>query len=182
MALSSYTTTGGQLIDGVLMLNGTIDINGSAGIKFDADGDSSIDGSIDNTLNIKIGGASDFTVTSNSLNVLTGSCIAGPSSMFVPFVPLAAGQAISGTNAINVTSFYTAVTSTAANTGTLSDGVIKGQLKKIRMVVDAGDFVITPSNASGFSTITLNDVGDEVLLIFDGTVWRCIENYGAALA
>jgi hypothetical protein len=97
-------------------------------------------------------------------------------------IPLAAQQALSGAGAINVTSYYTAWTTTGANAGTLADGTQAGQRKKIRMVVDAGDGVLTPAHASGFTTITFNDVADVVELIWNGTAWVVIENFGAVVA
>lgn len=102
-------------------------------------------------------------------------------SMFAGFIPLAAQQALSGTGATNVTSYCTRWTTTGANTSTLAVGA-RGQRKRIVMVVDAGDGVLTPAAMSGGTTITFNDVGDYVELICDGTTWYVIENSGCAIA
>ncbi len=177
MATSQFQATAGLLLDGVTIINGTIDVNGTAnGIILDADGDTSIGASSDDQIDVKINGAADFSITSDSFNVLSGSTIAGPSSTFGTFIPIATQQNLSGAGAINVTSYYTAWTTTGANAGTLADGVVKGQLKKIQMVTDAGDGTLTPSHLSGGTTITFADIGDYVILYFNGTSWVMLES------
>lgn len=177
MAVSQFTTSGGVLLEGVLLLSGTVDLNGTAdALILDADGDTTISAPTDNQIDIEIAGADDFTFTANSFNVLSGSCIAGPSSTFVPLVPLGTAQALSGAGALNVTSYLTKWTTTGANAGTLADGVVKGQLKKIQMIVDAGDGTLTPNSLSGGTTITFADAGDYVVLIWNGTAWVMIES------
>lgn len=176
MAVTQITSSSGWLIDGVNIVDGTVDLNGTANaLILDADGDTHISSPTDDQIDISIGGADDFTFTSNSFNILTGSTIAGPSSTFVPLVPIAAQQNLNGAGAINVTTFYTAWTSTGANAGTLTDGVVKGQLKKIQLIVDAGDATLTPSNLSGGTTITFADAGDYAILAWDGTDWVALE-------
>lgn len=87
----------------------------------------------------------------------------------------AAQQALSGAGAINVTTFYTAVTTTGANALTLADGAFPGQLKKIKMIVDGGDGTLTPTTLTGGTTITFADAGDYVLLLWDGDSWVPVE-------
>jgi len=181
MAVTQVTAVSGFMIDGVMMLNGTVDVNGAANsVILDADGDTHISSPTDDQIDISIAGADDFTITANSLNTLTGSCLAGPSSTFVPFIPLAAAQALSGAGAVDIISYYTAWTTTGVNAGTLADGVVKGQLKKIKMVVDGGDGTLTPANLAGGTTITFADAGDYVLLAWDGTDWVLVESGNAA--
>lgn len=91
------------------------------------------------------------------------------------YIPSAAQQALSGAGALNVTSYYSAWTTTGADAGTLADGVRVGQLKKIQLIVDGGDGTLTPSNLSGGTTITFADAGDYALLRWDGTNWVAIE-------
>ena len=59
-----------------LLVSGDIDMvaNGNK-IDLDADNDTSIRASADDTISIEVAGADDFTITANSLNVLTGSVI-----------------------------------------------------------------------------------------------------------
>lgn len=176
MATTQFNTTTGFLVDGVMMLNGTVDVNGTANaVILDADGDTHISAPTNNQIDVAVGGSDDFTFTSNSFNVLSGSTIAGPSSTFGTFIPITAQQSLSGAGAVNVTAYYTAVTSTGSNALTLADGVIKGQLKKIQMIVDAGDATLTPSNLVGGSTIIFADIGDYVILYFNGTAWVPLE-------
>lgn len=92
-----------------------------------------------------------------------------------PFLPTAAQQALSGAGAVNVTSYYTAVTTTGANALTLADGTRVGQLKKVQLIVDAGDGTLTPDNFANGTTITFADAGDYALLLWDGSNWNAIE-------
>jgi hypothetical protein len=91
------------------------------------------------------------------------------------WIPAGAVQSLSGAGACNVTSFLTKVTTTGANALTLANGTRVGQLKKIQMIVDGGDGTLTPTSASGFTTITFNDIGDYALLKWNGTAWILVE-------
>ncbi len=95
-------------------------------------------------------------------------------------IPLAAPQALSGAGAINVTSYYTGWTTTAAQAGTLADGTFVGQRKLIRLVADGGDGTLTPVNLAGGTTIVFSNVGDQVMLIWDGTDWNVVERGNVA--
>jgi hypothetical protein len=87
----------------------------------------------------------------------------------------------SGSLVVNTTAAVTYVTTTGSATLSLGDGV-QGQEKTITMITDGGDAVLTPSSTAGFTTITFNDVGDTVRLIFLNTKWRILSNYGATVA
>jgi hypothetical protein len=87
----------------------------------------------------------------------------------------------SGSLVVNTTAAVTYVTTTGSATLSFSDGV-QGQEKTITMITDGGDAVLTPSSTAGFTTITFNDVGDTVRLIFLNTKWRILSNYGATVA
>jgi hypothetical protein len=177
MGVSNFTVaSGGVTFEGVTIDTGVIDVKGVAdAIVLDADGDTSISSPTDDQIDIEIGGSDDFTFTTNSFNVLSGSVIAGPSSNVYPCFPIAAQQAISGPGAITITQYYSAVTTTGADAFTLVDGAVKGQLKKIQLIVDGGDATLTPSNLSGGTTITFADAGDYAVLCFDGSNWVAIE-------
>lgn len=178
MGLTQFNTTSdGTVLEGIVLKAGTADFNGTAGaLILDQDGDTTIGASTDDQIDITINGALDFNFTVNSFNVLSGSCIAGPSSStFVPFLPPTAAQSLSGAGAIENNIFLTKWTTTGANAGTLADGTVKGQLKKILMVVDAGDGTLTPTNLAGGTTITFADAGDFALLMWNGTDWVALE-------
>jgi hypothetical protein len=178
MGLNQHNTTAdGTITENITFKNGTADFNGTAdALILDQDGDTTISASSDDQIDIKVNGANDFSITSNSFNILSGSSIAGPSaSTFVPLVPIAAFQSITGAGPMETTSYLTKWTTTGANAGTLADGSVKGQLKKIQMIVDGGDGTLTPTNLAGGTTITFADAGDFALLCFDGTDWVAIE-------
>lgn len=90
-------------------------------------------------------------------------------------------QTISGAGAINVTQNRTDITTTAANAYTLANGTV-GQIKTIVMVVDGGDATITPTTLLGHTTITLNAVGDSVVLQYGTGGWAVIGGHSYALA
>jgi len=91
-------------------------------------------------------------------------------------------QALSGAGAVNITTLVTKITTTGANALTLANGA-DGQVKIIVMVVDGGDGTLTPTTKTGFSTITFNDAGDGVVLVYTTTTgWIVVGNNGATLA
>ena len=94
-------------------------------------------------------------------------------------------QALSGAGAVNLTTYTTAFTSTAAgNALTLANGA-QGQIKNIVYVAEAagGDTgVLTPTNLGAGTTITFNAVGDSCQLQFIGTDWWAVSLRGAVLA
>lgn len=92
----------------------------------------------------------------------------------VGFMPSGVQQAINANGAINITSYYTAVTSvgTTGQTFTLADSTQLGQLKKIQLIVDDGDATVTFNTNA---TIVFADVGDYALLIWNGSDWIPIE-------
>lgn len=175
MAVSQFTVaSGGVNIEGVVIDTGVVDLNGVAdSLVLDADGDTSISAPTDDQIDIRLNGADDFTFTSNAFNVLAGSAILAPGSTVAPFVPEAVQQNLSGAGAVNITTYYTAFTSTGAgNALTLIDGAIRGQLKLISHVSDGGSGVLTPTNLLGASTtITFTTVGEAALLEWNGSDW-----------
>jgi hypothetical protein len=87
----------------------------------------------------------------------------------------------SGSLVVNTTAAVTYITTTGAATLSFADGV-QGQEKTLTFITDGGDAVLTPSSTAGFTTITFNDVGDTVRLIFLNSKWRILSNYGATVA
>lgn len=90
-------------------------------------------------------------------------------------------QAISGAGAINVTQNRTDITTTGANAYTLANGTV-GQIKTIVLVVRVGDATITPTTLLGHTTITLNAVGDSVVLQYGTGGWAVIGGHSYTLA
>ena len=74
----------------------------------------------------------------------------------------------------------TQVTTTGSDALTLANGA-NGQIKIITMVADGGDATLTPTTFGG-STITFNDVGDSVLLVYNTTGgWAVVSNTGCSI-
>ena len=79
-------------------------------------------------------------------------------------------QNITGPGAISLTEAVTLITTTGADAYTLADGV-EGQVKIISMLVDGGDAIVTPDNLVGFTSVTLNNVHDNLTLLYQSTGW-----------
>ena len=94
-------------------------------------------------------------------------------------------QALTGAGAADVTSAITNVTTSAASqTITLANGV-QGQIKIITHVAlsNSGTAVIDPDGTlHGGSTITLNAVGDTVVLLYNNSGWQVIGGNSAVVA
>ena len=88
------------------------------------------------------------------------------------------------TDAVNVSASVTHINTTSgAHAGGFADGT-NGQIKIITMIADGGNSVISPSagNSSGWATITFDDVGDTVTLIFTNSKWHILASYGVSIA
>jgi hypothetical protein len=112
-------------------------------------------------------------------NVTTGAVTVNAS--FGSDVVLAT-QSLSGAGAVNVTSAFTALTTTgAAQALTLANGTA-GELKIITHVVDGGSAVLTPTTKIGFTTITFTGVGESATLIYTAAGWAIVALNGAVAA
>lgn len=101
--------------------------------------------------------------------------------------PTGGTQVLNGTGAlaaVDLTKYVTVVETTGAATTTLALPTVTGTVKRIRMELDTGDCVITvTSGGVGYvESLTLNDVGDTVDLIFDGTGWNVLDSQGVTVA
>ena len=111
-----------------------------------------------------------------------GSARATPNTLLSGDKTVATVQALSGAGAISLNTLHTALTTTGAQAQTLANGV-NGQIKIITMVADGGDGTLTPATFANGSTITFNDVGDSVLLIYNTTGgWALVSNTGCTIA
>ena len=92
-----------------------------------------------------------------------------------------AQQALSAAGAVTITQYCTVVNTTTGSgfAATLAKGARTGQLKKIILIVDGGDLVLTVANMAGGNTWTFADAGDSILLQWDGVQWVTIEACGA---
>jgi len=90
----------------------------------------------------------------------------------------------STTTAVNVT---TAVTEINATSATHSCALADGNDGQIKIILDTSTsgtnaITITPTNLSGFSTITLNAPGESAVCIFKNSKWYVIGGNGYTLA
>lgn len=93
-------------------------------------------------------------------------------------------QNVKGTGTIGAISTSAAVTTiatTGAATATLANGVV-GQVKHFVMVLDGGDFVLTPANYANGTTITFDTVGDSITLVFAAGEWYNVGTPTATVA
>ena len=111
-----------------------------------------------------------------------GSARATPNVLLSGAKTIASVQALSGAGAVSLNTLHTQLTTTGAQAQTLANGV-NGQIKIITMVADGGDGTLTPNTFANGSTITFNDVGDSVLLIYNTTGgWALVSNTGCTIA
>lgn len=103
-------------------------------------------------------------------------------SMYAAFYPTGAQNNITaGTGgAISLTSYFTTINTDAGGDAfTLANGSQIGQMKKITLLADGGgDATIT---LTGYTSIVMNDAGDFVILIWNGTAWKVLENSGSTV-
>jgi len=90
-------------------------------------------------------------------------------------------QSLSGAGAVDIVNLVTEITTTGADALTLANGS-SGQVKIITMIVDGGDGTLTPTTLAGGTTITFNDVGDGVVLVYGTAGWVVVGNNGATIA
>jgi hypothetical protein len=90
-------------------------------------------------------------------------------------------QQISGPGAISLAHPITEITTTGTDAYTLANGVI-GQTKIIIMKVDGGDATITPTTFATGTTITMNDVNDNITLLYAANGWVNTANQGSVIA
>ncbi len=83
--------------------------------------------------------------------------------------------------AIDITTYITEITTTAATAYTLADGAL-GQIKIISLIVDGGDATITPTTLAAGTTITMSDVNNNITLLYTTNGWAATSNQGAVIA
>ena len=88
-----------------------------------------------------------------------------------------AQEAATVAGALSVATYYTSVNTTTGtgHASTLANGTYAGQLKKVQLIVDAGDLVLTPASFTNGTTLTFADAGDYAIFVWDGDSWTAIE-------
>jgi peptidoglycan DL-endopeptidase CwlO len=134
-----------------------------------------------------ISGAATHSSTTALVGVTTVTATAGVVSTVAgatgSFIQTGSGNvaAVAAGAAIPLTNYYSKLDSNAgATTQTLAASTVVGLQKKIQMVVDGGDDVVTVTSLSGGTIITFADVGDVAELIWTGSAWMPLALYNVA--
>lgn len=115
---------------------------------------------------------------------ITADSLIGTSAttMYASFYPTGAQNNIAAAagGAISVTNYLTTINTDAGGDAfTLAVGTQVGQMKKILLVADGGgDATIT---LTGYTSIVMGDAADYVILMWNGTAWKVLENSGATV-
>lgn len=108
-----------------------------------------------------------------------------PRNQFMNPLLLQGSEDLAASGAANLRLTTSYFSTSGAETATLAAGT-NGQIKVLAMAADGGDMVITVTNAgwktSGTGTITFNDIGDAVTLLYTNSKWYCIGNNGCSFA
>lgn len=183
MGVTVFQVSGAMTLNSVKLQDGNINPSGSKGYILDGDEDTYIVSATDDTFDFYISGSKDFTFEADKFVIQAGSEIEAASAIIAcgpGFIPDVAQQSVSGPSAISNTVYFTDMTTTGADAFTLADADVKGQLKKIQMIVDGGDGTLTPANLNGGTTITFADAGDVAELMWSGSDWVAIALYNVA--
>jgi hypothetical protein len=150
-----------------------------------------IEAIVPSTGTIKTDTISEYTsgegVTIDGVQIMNGFIRHGTAISFtVPYILEAIPEALSGPHAISTSCYFSSITTTDADAFTLAAPTLGGQLKEIQMIADGGDATITVTGGSGFTTIVMGDVGDNVLLMAiessGSLVWRLVRNLGCTIS
>ena len=136
---------------------GTVAVSATAPVTLSATGDIGVDATVVTTTGTQ-------TLTNKTLGAVVGTV-----------------DQLTAAGAIDITTYITEITTTAATAYTLADGVL-GQMKIISLIVDGGDATITPTTFATGTTITLGDVNDNITLLYTTNGWANTANQGAIIA
>ena len=124
----------------------------------------------------------DAGVTVDGVLLQDGGVSNPAGTIFAGFFPLGAPQALAGPGAANITAYQTQFTSTGTGDAiTLADATQIGQMKRIDYVAEAAGADTGVITLSGYTSITLNAIGDYVVVIFDGTDYFITESVGVTV-
>jgi hypothetical protein len=130
--------------------------------------------------------SSSLTVTNSPVTTTGTINVELPANIAVTGrLSLSGSENLASGSAANLAVTASYFTTTGPSTATLAAGT-NGQIKTFMMVADAGDMVITVTNAgwksSGTGTITFGDIGDGCTLQYINSKWFCIGQNGVAFA
>ena len=136
---------------------GTVAVSATAPVTLSATGDIGVDATVVTTTGTQ-------TLTNKTMGAIIGTV-----------------DQLTAAGAIDITTYITEITTTAATAYTLADGVL-GQIKIISLIVDGGDATITPTTLATGTTITMADVNDNITLLYTTNGWVNTANQGAIIA
>jgi len=136
---------------------GTVAVSATAPVTLSATGDIGVDATVVTTTGTQ-------TLTNKTLGAVIGTM-----------------DQLTAAGAIDITTYITEITTTAATAYTLADGVL-GQIKIISLIVDGGDATITPTTLATGTTITMADVNDNITLLYTTNGWVNTANQGTIIA
>ena len=136
---------------------GTVAVSATAPVTLSATGDIGVDATVVTTTGTQ-------TLTNKTLGAVIGTM-----------------DQLTAAGAIDITTYITEITTTAATAYTLADGVL-GQIKIISLIVDGGDATITPTTFATGTTITMADVNDNITLLYTTNGWVNTANQGTIIA
>jgi hypothetical protein len=147
------------------------DLNGSEFV-LDADGDTSITADTDDTIDIKIAGADDFSFTANTFTAKTGS------SIVVPDGGITLGSTAVGSTAAELNLLDGSAKSTSSITVADADAfiVIDGTTTKQIPASDIKTYAgLTVSNITGATELATQPASDDEIVISDGGVLKRLD-------
>ena len=155
-----------------VIYNSTKGLYQSAGTGISLEGNLVLTGSTTVSSTLNVAGSATLASTLN---------VAGSATLSGALIGSIDTRAEAG--AVSLTALTTMVTTTAPRAISLAAGT-NGQIKIITMTVDGGDATLTPANGllGGATTITFNDVGDTVVLVYTSPKWAVVSNNGATIA
>lgn len=86
-----------------------------------------------------------------------------------------------GAGAISVEAAVVKLVTTGANALTLAAGT-DGQIITIVMITDGGDGSLVPATFGNGTTITFNDAGDSITLVYVNSKWYILANNGCTIS
>ncbi len=167
-----------------VIYNSTKGLYQSAGTGISLEGNLVLTGSTTVSSTLNVAGSATLASTlsvADSATLASTLSVAGSATLSGALIGSIDTRAEAG--AVSLTTLTTMVTTTDARNISLAAGT-NGQIKIITMTVDGGNATLTPANGllGGATTITFNDVGDTVVLVYTSPKWAVVSNNGTTIA
>lgn len=128
----------------------------------------------------------NFTVINNAIADVTGTNIFSGSNTFSSTLSVTTNilhsiESLTGGGAVDPEKLVSLITTTGVEAYTLADptaNISSARLKIIKLITDGGDATLTPTNLAEKDTITFNDAGDSVILVWANSNWNILTSEG----